>query len=440
MRSLLRELEMAKKQSKAAVDIAEESVISGIFSVGYDPIADNLTGSDFSSSALGATLDAAKSIYLSGHNPTIELTVIEGEKGPIPLDAATIKAIVERYDSISKDDLHRTSLEVLAFSRRRKIENICKEAVLSARAGKLSPEDIADALQGSLLSVSSGGDEPVDFREAAVQAVDDAIAAMDGHSKNLSTGFKQLDALILGLVDSELLVVGARPGMGKTSFAMDLVEAVYSQGAGTFIVSAEMSAVQLAQRRLASRTGIRVNDIRKGKLSREQVALITGESQSMLAERILIDDKPFHGIEAIRSKARRTKSKLDARKTKLGLVIVDYCQLVAGSGVNREQQVSAVSRGCKLMAMELNVPVVLLSQLNRSVEAGTDKRPELYHLRESGSMEQDANAVIMLYREGMNHPTRPDNDAEFIVRKNRSGETGTVNVGWDGKCTRFIDL
>lgn len=431
---------MAKKQSKAAVDIAEESVISGIFTVGYDPVADSLTGADFSSPALGATLAAARSIYLSGHNPTIELTVIEGEKGLIPLDAATIKAIVERYDSMSKDDLHRTSLEVLAFSRRRKIESICKEAVLSARAGRLSPEDIADALQGSLLSVSSGRDEPVDFREAAVQAVDDAIAAMEGHSKNLSTGFKQLDSLILGLVDSELLVVGARPGMGKTSFAMDLVEAVYGQGCGTFIVSAEMSAVQLAQRRLASRTGIRVNDIRKGKLSREQVALITGESQSMLAERILIDDKPFHGIEAIRSKARRTKSKLDARKVKLGLVIVDYCQLVAGSGINREQQVSAVSRGCKLMAMELNVPVVLLSQLNRSVEAGTDKRPELYHLRESGSMEQDANAVIMLYREGMNHPTRPDNDAEFIVRKNRSGETGTVNVGWDGKCTRFIDI
>lgn len=254
--------------------------------------------------------------------------------------------------------------------------------------------------------------------------------------KGASTGFDGLDNVIVGLGKSDLVLVGARPGMGKTSFAMNIATSSAIKTKKTVCVFAlEMSAEQLANRMLSSEAQVDSYKMRSGQLSNEDWEAIAYASSRLSECDILIDDTPGISVTGIKSKLRRVKN--------LGLVIIDYLQLMQGDrrNDNRVQEVAEISRGLKLLAKELNVPVITCAQLSRGPESRPDKRPMLSDLRDSGAIEQDADVVMFLYRdEYYKEETPAQSVAEVIVAKNRHGSLDKVKLGWIGRFTKFTNL
>ncbi|MEF9983650.1 MAG: replicative DNA helicase [Oscillospiraceae bacterium] len=252
----------------------------------------------------------------------------------------------------------------------------------------------------------------------------------------ISTGFSALDQVITGLNKSDFLLVAARPAMGKTSFALNIATNVALKANKTVaIFSLEMSKEQLVTRMLSAESLIQYQSLRKGELTSNDWVKLGMAAQILCKAPIYIDDTPGITIGQMKGKLRRIKN--------LGIVIIDYLQLMTGSrkSENRVQEVSEITRSLKIMAKELNVPVMTLSQLSRGPESRTDHRPMLSDLRESGSIEQDADIVMFLYRDAYYNPdTEDQNIAEVIVAKNRHGETDNVKMGWDGQFTRFKSL
>ena len=252
----------------------------------------------------------------------------------------------------------------------------------------------------------------------------------------IPTGFGMLDRMITGLNKSDLILLAARPAMGKTSFALNIATNVAMKAKKTVaIFSLEMSREQLVERILASDALVQGTRMRTGELSPEEWVRLAISSKELAKAPILIDDTASLTVPEMKARLRRVKD--------LGLVIIDYLQLMNGGGrnENRVQVVSEITRSLKVMAKELNVPVIVLSQLSRQTESRADHRPILSDLRESGSIEQDADLVLFLYREAYyNRDSGEQNIAECIVAKNRHGETGTVKLGWDGEHTKFSGL
>ncbi len=264
------------------------------------------------------------------------------------------------------------------------------------------------------------------------------LSQSDSAIPGLSTGLRDLDSKINGLNKTDLLLVAARPAMGKSAFALNLGVNVAKKYKKTVaIFNLEMSREQLAMRLLASESFIELQKLTAGKLSEEEWTKLSMAASALSQADIRIDDNPSITVADINAKCRRLEN--------LGLVVIDYLQLMQGSGYgkgsdNRVTVVSDISRALKIMAKELNVPVVCLSQLNRAAESRSDKRPMLSDLRESGAIEQDADIVMMLYRDDYYNPdTEEKNVAECIVAKNRHGETGTVKLQWFGPYQTFAD-
>ena len=266
------------------------------------------------------------------------------------------------------------------------------------------------------------------------------LAASDSAIPGMSTGLRDVDRAISGLNKSDLILLAARPGMGKTSMALNiLLEAGKKSGKTVAFFSLEMSREQLALRLISSECFVDNKKLVTGKLTEEDWEKVAVAADSLTRSKILIDDDSTVTVADINAKCRRVED--------LGLVVIDYLQLMqsAGgktrSGDNRQQIVSDISRSLKIMAKELNVPVLCLSQLSRANESRTDKRPMLSDLRESGAIEQDADIVLFLYREGYyNKDTETPNLAECIVAKNRHGETRTVELQWLPDFTTFSDI
>ena len=264
------------------------------------------------------------------------------------------------------------------------------------------------------------------------------LAQSDSMIPGLSTGLRDLDAKINGLNKSDLLLVAARPAMGKSAFALNIAVNVAKKYNKTVAVfNLEMSREQLALRLLASESFIDMQKLATGKLNEEEWGKLCMASAALSQTDIRIDDNPSVTVADINAKCRRLDN--------LGLVVIDYLQLMQGSGYgknseNRVTVVGEISRSLKIMAKELNIPVICLSQLSRAVESRTDKRPILSDLRESGAIEQDADSVMFLYRdEYYNENTEDKGLAECIVSKNRHGETGTVKLQWFGPYQTFSD-
>lgn len=264
------------------------------------------------------------------------------------------------------------------------------------------------------------------------------LAQSDSAIPGLSTGLRDVDAKINGLNKGNLLLVAARPAMGKTSFALNIclnVAKKYKKTVAFF--SLEMSREELAMRLLSSESFVDSQKMATGKLTEEEWVKIGMASSALSQTDIRVDDNGGITVAEMNAKCRRLEN--------LGLVIIDYLQLMQGSGYgkgndNRVQVVSDISRSLKVMAKELNVPVICLSQLNRAAESRSDKRPVLSDLRESGSIEQDADCVMMLYRDDYYNPnTEEKNVAECIVAKNRHGEIGPVKLQWLPQYTTFAD-
>ena len=263
------------------------------------------------------------------------------------------------------------------------------------------------------------------------------LAASDQAVPGLSTGLPNLDSAIAGLNNSDLLILAARPGMGKSSFALNvLLHAGKFSGKSVVYFSLEMSREQLAMRLISSEAFVEVKQLFSGKLNEEDWTKVAAASASLNQTNILIDDNPMLSVADMNAKCRRVDN--------LGLVVIDYLQLMTSAGgptrggENRQQVVSDISRALKIMAKELDVPVLCLSQLSRANESRSDKRPMLSDLRESGAIEQDADIILFLYRDDYyNDDSEEHNLAECIVAKNRHGETGTVELQWIPEYTTF---
>jgi replicative DNA helicase len=263
----------------------------------------------------------------------------------------------------------------------------------------------------------------------------------DRGRRGIESDFREIDDMLNGLQNGEMIIVAARPSMGKTAFAMNIVEAVAANHRlPCAIFSLEMSKQQLAQRMLCSRAAIDAQKVRKGMLQAEEFRKLAAVVVELSKAPIWVDDSPGLTILDLRAKARRLKLQHDIK-----LIMIDYMQLMDNPGVeSRQQQISEISRGIKAVARELNVPVIALSQLNRASEGRDGHRPRMSDLRESGSIEQDADVVMLLHREDyyrMSEPDfMPDNIAEVIIAKQRNGPTGTVKLTFDNRTTTFKNL
>ncbi len=254
------------------------------------------------------------------------------------------------------------------------------------------------------------------------------------------TGYSQLDKMTAGLQDSDLIILAARPSMGKTSFAMNLAEhAAINENIGVAVFSLEMSKEQLVMRMLSSVGRIDSQAIRKGQLQSHDWDSLARAVGTLSEAPIYIDDTPAISVLEMRAKMRRLAS-----QHKIGLVIIDYLQLMRGRrSENRNQEISEISRSLKALAKEHNVPVIALSQLNRSLESRTDRRPQMSDIRESGAIEQDADVIIFIYRDEVYNKAEDNPNkghAEIIIGKQRNGPTGTLTLWFEKQCTRFEDM
>ena len=261
-----------------------------------------------------------------------------------------------------------------------------------------------------------------------------------GNVTGVSTGFYDLDNITAGLHNSDLLIVAARPAMGKSAFAINLAaNAAIMSKVPVVIFNLEMSKEQVGNRILCSEALVDSNKIRTGQLDDEDWMKLAQTLGKMSDAPIYIDDTP--GISAMEIRAKCRKLKIEKN---IGLIVIDYLQLISGSGkknTSREQEISEISRSLKILAKELNVPVIALSQLSRTAEKRDDKRPMLSDLRESGAIEQDADIVMFLYRDDYYNPdSEKKNVAEVIIAKHRGGSTGTVELAWLPSYTKFANL
>jgi replicative DNA helicase len=260
-----------------------------------------------------------------------------------------------------------------------------------------------------------------------------------GSVTGLPTGFIDLDEMTAGLQPSDLIIVAARPSMGKTAFAVNMAETVAMRAKkAVAIFSMEMSASQLAFRLISSLGRINQQHLRTGDLAEEEWPRVTNAITLLSEAKIFIDDTPALSPGELRARARRLKREHD-----LGLIVIDYLQLmqVPGTKENRATEISEISRSLKALAKELNIPVIALSQLNRSLEQRTDKRPMMADLRESGAIEQDADVIIFIYRDEYYNPESGEKGvAEIIIGKQRNGPTGMVKLAFLGQYTKFENL
>lgn len=260
------------------------------------------------------------------------------------------------------------------------------------------------------------------------------------HITGVPTGFADLDYKTAGLHNSDLILIAARPAMGKSAFALNIASnAALKANTPVVIFSLEMSKEQMVNRILCSEAMVDSNKVRTGKIEDDDWIKIAGALGPLSESQIFIDDTPGISVMEIRAKCRKLKLEKN-----IGLVVIDYLQLVQGSnkrGGSREQEISEISRSLKILAKEIDVPVIALSQLSRAPEQRPDHRPMLSDLRESGAIEQDADIVMFLYRDDYYNPeTELKNIAEVIIAKHRAGSTGTVELLWLGNYTKFVNI
>ena len=353
------------------------------------------------------------------------------------LNIVPTAANIDSYIKIVEDDAIRRKLIETAT-------NICSMGYESDR----SVSETLDQAEQKLLTVVKNRrtSEFKSIQNVLFKAQEDLerLAETKNDITGIPTGWIDIDRATTGLHENELIIIAARPAMGKTAFALNLATSVaINTGKTVAVFNLEMSAEQLATRMLSSLGQVELNKLRTGNLLNDDWKRVNEAISQLSGAKMYIDDTPGINIGEIRSKCRRLASSEDG----LGLVIIDYLQLISGVGNyggNRQQEVSDISRALKVMAMELQIPVVALSQLSRSVETREDKRPIMSDLRESGSIEQDADIVSFLYRDDYYNKESKTSDStsisEFIIGKNRSGSTTTIDLLFKRDMATFLSF
>ena len=323
----------------------------------------------------------------------------------------------------------------------RALISACDDITAMAYSEQEDTAHLVEMAEQKIFAVAEGRENKgfTHIRDALVQVYDrlHLLAENKTEALGMPTGFSGLDRVLVGLGKSDLVLVGARPGMGKTSFAMNLAtHAAITTKKTVCIFSLEMSAEQLVSRVMSSEALIDSYRLRSGELTDEDWGKLAHAASRLSNCDILIDDTVGLTVTGMKAKLRRTKN--------LGLVVIDYLQLMQSDRRidNRVNEVAEISRGLKLLAKELQVPVICCAQLSRGPESRNDKRPMLSDLRDSGGIEQDADIVLFLYRDEYykSEKDEPQNIAEVIVAKNRHGSTGNVKMGWFGQYTKFTTL
>lgn len=439
----------------------ERALLSAIF---FDPqcfeeVYARLNAQDFSYKAHQSIFRALLELH-AAEMPLDEEFVLKKSTSKAPIEREELLQILgtnpiiqfERYIDEIKDNSIKRRLNHLATI----IKNQTNDEANSS-------EQILENIEHEVFKISQESTQH-DFRESKdiISATLELIKSVKERGNTiligLDTGFSQLNRLTTGFNNGDLVIIAARPSMGKTAFALNIAQSVLEHNKGVAIFSLEMAAEQLMLRLLSMKTSIPLQDLRVGNLDDSQISQLSAASDAIAKRPLFVDDGGLLGISLLRSKMR----KLKARHPEVELVIIDYLQLMSGSGKQeRHLEVSEISRGLKLLARELQIPVIALSQLNRSLEARSDKRPMLSDLRESGAIEQDADLILFIYRddvykqraekekeeqakkEGKNYQStfkrRSEESAEIIIGKQRNGPTAIVELMFQNAFSRFVE-
>lgn len=427
-------------------DVAEQSVLGGML-LSKDAIADvveSLRASDFYKPAHETIYEAILSLYGHG-SPADAITVADELKKRGELTrvggAAYLHTLIASVPTAANAQYYAEIVKEHAIMRRL-IEAGTKIAQLGY-ANETEVDALVDQAQAEIYAVTDGNakEDYVSFSEAleATMREIDANSNRPDGVYGVPTDFIELDELTGGLHGGQMIVIAARPGVGKSTLALDIARsAAIHHHMATVFFSLEMSRTELAMRILSAEGKISMGRLKKGDLDTEgwtNLATLQGRIDSAP---LFIDDSPNMTLMEIRAKCRRLKQRND-----LKLVVLDYLQLMSSGkkAESRQQEVSEFSRSLKLLAKELDVPVIALSQLNRGSEQRTDKRPMVSDLRESGSIEQDADMVILLHREDMYNPDSDRvGEADMIIAKHRGGPTRTIPLAFSGKYSRFNNM
>lgn len=430
--------------------VAEQSVLGAVF-IAPDTIislADELIPDDFYKLANKIVFKTMLSLFKKGE-PIDATTMVSAltNQGQIK-EIGGINYVVELVNSTptSKNVEHYAKLVKEKATLRKVIADL-SESLSSAYQGDVSISDIISKTEKSMLDISNqntgtGFRNVADILDTHMQIVE-TRSQTDGFVTGLSTGFVGLDKITTGLHEGNLIILAARPAMGKTALALNIAKHVATmERKPAVIFSLEMGAEELIERMVASEGMVPGYHLKTGNLSTDEWKRLVHAQSNLYDVPIFVDDTAGIRISDIRSKARKLSQEMGG----LGIIIIDYLQLITGSKrENRQQIVSEISRELKILAKDLRVPVIALSQLSRSVEQRQDKRPMLSDLRESGSIEQDADIVAFLYRDAYYQKEQADsqeanNVTELILEKNRHGSLGTVKLYFHKEYTKFSSV
>lgn len=425
---------------------AEQSVIGSMI-MDRDAImtaSEVITSEDFYQHQYGVLFDSMLELYNEG-KPVDLVTLQERlREKDVPPEISSLEFVRDLLDAVpTSANVRHYAVIVQEKSMLRKLIKVNEEIANTCYLAKERTEDILEDTEKKifeLLQYRSSGDY-VPIKEVVLNALDkiERASKNKGTVTGLATGFVDLDYKMSGFQPSDLILIAARPSMGKTAFVLNIAQHMaFKEGQTVAIFSLEMSKEQLVNRLFSLESKVDSQALRTGNLTDEDWAKLIEGAAVVGKSNLIIDDTPGISISELRSKCRKFKLEHN-----LGIIIIDYLQLMSGGrrAESRQQEISEISRSLKAIARELNVPVVALSQLSRAVEQRPDHRPMLSDLRESGAIEQDADVVMFLYRDDYyNKDTDKKNIAEVIIAKQRNGPIGTIELVWLPNYTKFANM
>ncbi|MCR5460998.1 MAG: replicative DNA helicase [Acetatifactor sp.] len=428
-------------------DLAAEQSVIGAMLLDANAImtaADILTGDDFYNKQYGVLFETMLELRNAGA-PVDPVTLqAKLKEKDVPPEVSNLEFLIDmRDDAITPVHVKQYATIVYEKSILRKMIRINEEIASTCYAGKETMESILEDAEKRVFQLAQQRNtgEFVPIRQVVSNAMDkiDKASKMNGYVTGVATGFLDLDYRTAGMQPSDLVLIAARPSMGKTAFALNIAQHVaFKQKKCVAIFSLEMSKEQLVNRMFSLESNVDAQKLRTGQLADNEWERLIESAAEIGKSNLIIDDTPSISVSELRSKCRKFKMEHD-----LSMIIIDYLQLMSGSGKNESHQleIAEISRSLKAVARELNVPVLALSQLSRGVEGRPDHRPMLSDLRDSGAIEQDADVVMFIYRDDYYHPdTEKKGISEIIVAKQRNGPIGTVELVWLPEYTKFANM
>ena len=422
---------------------AEQSVIGSMI-MSRDAIieaSEIITGADFYQQQYGVVFEAMVELHDEGK--AVDLVTLQErlKEKDLPPEISSMEFVRDLLSAVPTSANVKYYAEIVAEkSMLRKLIKTTEEISNACYLGKEKTQDILEITEKKIFDLvqNRGSQEFVPIRQVVLNAIEkiEKASRNQGSVTGIPTGFIDLDYKTSGFQPSDLILVAARPSMGKTAFVLNIAQYMaFHDNVTVAVFSLEMSKEQLVNRLLALESKVDSQNIRTGNLEDEEWAKLIEGANVIGNSNLIIDDKPGISISELRSKCRKYKMEHN-----LGIIFIDYLQLMTGSGRSESRQ-QEISRSLKALARELNVPVVALSQLSRAVEQRPDHRPMLSDLRESGAIEQDADVVMFIYRDDYyNKDSENKNIAEIIIAKQRNGPIGTVNLVWMPNYTKFVNM